>query len=96
MNAPRHPRVETALTLDDVNPGVAYVTYVPQKGVVERGTFTTEATYDENDDRWNARAKVQKGAHEIIERTVRMYDAGIYPDTDNESWAEAVTIADAE
>lgn len=96
MVAPRHPRVETALSRDDVAPGVAYVTYLPQRGVVERGVFLASPDYDEGDNRWSALAKVYKAAHELVERTVWLYDAGITPGADGESWAEAVTVADSE
>lgn len=95
MQKQRHPRIESALTLDDVTAGVAYVTYIPGQQVVERGIFTTDPYYDEV-DRWTAGAKVQNGTHEIIERLVSLHGSGITPDFDGEGWAEAVTVADSE
>ena len=77
MTSPRHPRVETALTRDEVAPGVAFVTYLPGDKVVERGTFTSEPDYDEGDNRLSALAIVERGTSQIIERTVCLYDAGI-------------------
>lgn len=88
----RHPGVESALTLDDVSPGQEFITYIPCQEVVERGVFTSVPVYGEV-DRWTANAKVQQGIHEIIERTVSLYCAGITPDSNGRDWAPAVTVA---
>ncbi len=90
--APRHPGVDTALTIDDVRPGVNYVTFVPGGSqAVERGEFTSEPDYDEHDSRWTASARIKLG-QETVEKVVYLYDAGIAPDGDGESWAPTVTI----
>lgn len=96
MTSPRHPGVETALARDDVAPGIAFVTYLPGDRVIERGIFTSGPGYDEGDNRWHALAQVERGAHQIIERTICLYDAGITPAHDGESWADAITIPDTE
>ena len=95
MNVHRHPGVESALTLEDVLPGQAYVTYIPNQKVIERGVFTTEPGYSE-DKRWTADARVLNGVHEMIERTVSLHGAGITPDYNGQGWVDAVTVADSE
>ncbi len=94
MTRNHHPRVESAITKDDVEPGVRFITYVPGGEVVQTGTFTSEATYDgETDDRWTANAKVRLGSG-TVERTIYLFDAGITPDESGEGWSDKVTIVD--
>lgn len=90
----RHPRVESAMTKDDVKPGVAFITYVPGDHVVEAGTFVTEPTYDgETDDRWTATAEIKLGKN-VVSKTIYLFDAGITPDDSGERWSDNVTIVD--
>jgi hypothetical protein len=94
--APRNPKSEFAISRDEVKPNFPYVTYIPgRKGVAERGTFLSEAEYDEGDSRWTALARVEKPTHVVMEQTVFLYDAGITPDCDGENWADAITIEDS-
>lgn len=84
--AQRHPGVETALTRDDVGPGIAFVTFVPGSHETEmRGVFTDGASYDE-DLRWHTTGEVGGAAMQLC-----LYDMGITPDGLGE-WAKTVTI----
>ena len=90
----RHPQVPSAITRNDVAPGVNYVTYVPKGDVVERGTFTSFAEYDgESDERWRAQASVKTGQL-VIEKTVLLFDAGITPSETGDRWSDRVTVID--
>jgi len=85
---PRHPNVPNALSIDEVEPGVTYVTYVPRKKVLQMGQFITAPMYDE-EDRWTAQALVGK---EEVETTVFLHDAGIAVSGNGQEWTDAVTI----
>ncbi len=84
----RHPDVASALTIEDVQQGVRFVTYLPGEQVMYRGTFLEAAVYDENDPHWNTKAQLGKGVMQLC-----LYDLGITPDGAGE-WADTVSIFD--
>ena len=96
MASPRNPESEFALTRDDVGPGVAYVTYIPQDRVIERGIFLEEPRYGEGEEGWIALARIEDAVSGLKERTVDLHQAGITPDADGEGWSRIVTIAETE
>lgn len=92
--------VDTALTLQDVGPGVPYITYVPANHdlatdhrieagtVVEEGVFMSEPEYDNED---GYRASARKAGMSTL-HTIYLQDAGITPYQDGQRWSEAVTV----
>lgn len=89
----RNPRVETALSLDDISPNLDYVCYIPSDPKsVEQGTFVGNPEYmGDNDDRWVVEVRRKIGDKVVIQLRC-LYDMGVTPPGDGMTWAEYVTI----
>jgi hypothetical protein len=89
----RNPKVETALTLNDISPNLQYVCYIPgDPSSVEQGTFASVPEYvGDSDDRWVVEVR-RKVGDKVVSQLQCLYDMGITPSGDGQTWADCVTI----
>jgi hypothetical protein len=84
-----NPEVDSALRREDVQPHVKFTWYKPGKEKIMEGTFISSPEYSEGKDRWTVQALPADSSEPCI---LCLYDMGITPDGDGETWSGCTAV----